>query len=480
MNLPEISWIAIAPELVLAVGAALVLLVEVQWKPAVRVLGWIVALTLVIAAGFTIVQWGEAATPSLAFSGMIVVDYSAVFGTGAVLVITAMGVVSGWSLFERLGRRAAEGLALVLLSATGFALMASSPHLVMIFLGLEVGSIALYVLAGIARESQASDEAALKYFLLGSAASAVFIYGVALVFAGTGRFNLFSLQTFFTEFVVTRPAVILIGVAMLVVGLAFKVTAAPFHSWAPDVYQGAPAGIVGFMAAAAKVGGFAALARILFSAFPLFIEDWAPLIGAIAAISMVVGTVLAIVQTDVRRILAYSGVAHAGFILTGMVAGGSGGPEVWFYLAVYTVQLIGAFAIVATVNGPAGAASALDDYAGLSQRAPFLAGTFSLLLLGMAGLPLTAGFVAKFGVFTDAWQGGYEWLVILAVLASAAAFYVYLRVIVVMYMREPETAGGLTAPATTRWAVSLSVLTTIVFGLLPGPLLDLAGNAIPL
>lgn len=478
--MPEISWIAIAPELALTVGAALVLLVEVQWKPATRMLGGLVAVALAVAAVFTVVQWGRASQPALAFSGMIVVDYSAVFGTGAILMVTALGVVSGWALFERLGRRAAEALALVLLAATGFALMASSPHLVMMFLGLEVGSIALYVLAGITRETEKSDEAAIKYFLLGSTASAVFIYGVALVFAGTGRFNLFSMQTFLREFVVTRPAVLLIGMAMLIVGLAFKVTAAPFHSWAPDVYQGAPAGLVGFMAAAAKIGGFAALTRILFSAFPLFVSDWAPVIAALASLSMVVGTVLAMVQTDVRRILAYSGVAHAGFILTGMVAGGSGGADVWFYLAVYTIQLIGAFGVVAAVSGPTGTGSSLDSYAGLSRRSPFLAGTFSLLLLGMSGLPLTAGFVAKFGVFTDAWQGGYAWLVILALVASAAAFYVYLRIIVAMYMRDPETDAGMAAPATTRWAVSLAVVATIVFGLLPGPLLDLAGNAFPL
>jgi NADH-quinone oxidoreductase subunit N len=476
----DVSWLAIAPELLLAVGAAAVLLVDVQWKPNTRVLGAIAGATLLLAGGAAVVQWPAAAAPELSFSGMIVLDPTAVFGRFAVLAVTALGIVAGWELFERLGRRAAEGLALVLLAATGFAFMASSVHLVMIFMGLEVGSIALYVLAGITRESRTSDEAAMKYFLLGSAASAVFVYGVALVYAGTGALNLLSIRSFLGGVVLTRPAVLLIGIALLVVGLGFKVTAAPFHSWAPDVYQGAPAGVVGFMAAAAKLGGFAALTRILFSAFPLYREDWAPVVAGIAALSVVVGTALAIVQTDVRRLLAYSGVAHAGFILTGIVAGGTGGPAVWFYLAVYTVQLVGAFGVVAAVGGSTRSGSDLDDYAGLARRSPFLAAAFSLLLLGMAGLPLTAGFVAKFGVFRDAWQGGFEWLVIVALLASVAALYVYLRVIVVMYMRDPDTEASVPARATTRWAVSFAVVVTVVLGVLPRPLLDLAGDALPL
>ncbi|MFO7547595.1 MAG: NADH-quinone oxidoreductase subunit N [Acidimicrobiia bacterium] len=476
----DISWLAIAPETLLAVGAAAVLLVDVQWKPPVRVLGAITGMTLLLAAAAAVVQWPVAASPALSFSGMIVLDPTAVFGRFAVLSVTALGIVAGWELFERLGRRAAEGLALVLLAATGFAFMASSVHLVMIFMGLEIGSISLYVLAGITRENRTSDEAAMKYFLLGSAASAVFVYGVALVYAGTGGLNLLAIQSFLGGVVLTRPAVLLIGIALLVVGLGFKITAAPFHSWAPDVYQGAPAGVVGFMAAAAKLGGFAALTRILFSAFPLYREDWAPVVAGIAALSVVVGTVLAIVQTDVRRLLAYSGVAHAGFILTGIVAGGTGGPAVWFYLAVYTIQLVGAFGVVAAVGGSTRSGSDLDDYAGLAKRSPFLAAAFALLLLGMAGLPLTAGFIAKFGVFRDAWEGGFEWLVVVALLASVAALYAYLRVVVVMYMRDPETTAPVPARGTTRWAVSIAVAVTIVLGLMPRPLLDLAGDALPL
>lgn len=489
---PSIFWLAIAPELILGVGAAVVLLVDVQWKPPRRTLGAVVGVVLSAALLVSILQWmrvttlfSEPAGPGfvdmlLPFGRMVIFDHAAVFARIAVLVITMLGLVAGWELFERLGRRGAEALALVLLSAAGFSLMASSVHLVMIFLGLEVGSISLYVLAGISREHIESDEAAIKYFLLGSVASAIFIYGVALVYAGTGAMHLFAIRNFFSDTILTRPAVLFIGIALMVVGLGFKVSAAPFHSWAPDVYQGAPAGVVGFMAAVAKIGGFAALIRVLFSAFPRFAEEWAPLIAVIAAISMVVGAVLAIVQDDVRRMLAYSGVAHAGFILTGVVAGGPGAQAIWFYLAVYTIQLVGAFGVVTAVGGAGAARAEISSYAGLAKRAPFLALTFSVLLLGMAGLPLTSGFIAKFAVFQEAWRAGFEWLVVLAVVASVAAFYFYIRVIVVMYMQDPEDDSEVISALPARWVLGLVTAATIVLGLIPGPLLRIAGEAISL
>lgn len=494
LQLPSISWAAIAPEIVLSVGGALVLLVEVQWRPATKVLGGVVAAVVAAAGGLAVWQWsrvdailampdttgGEFFGAFLPFGQMIAFDHSAVLGRLALLAVTALGVAGGWRLFERLGSRAAEALALVLLSAAGFSLMAASVHLVMVFLGLEVGSIALYVLAGITRERQDSDEAAIKYFLLGSVASAVFVYGVALVFAATGEFNLLAIRSFLAENQVFRPAVLLIGMALLIVGMGFKVSAAPFHTWAPDVYQGAPAGVVGYMAGAAKIGGFAALARILFSGFPRLTDDWGVIVAGVAALSMLVGALFAVVQDDVRRMLAYSGVAHAGFILTGVVGGAAGAAGMWFYLAVYTIQLVGAFAVVAAVSGAATPRSSIASFRGLARRSPFLAAPFTVLLLGMAGLPLTSGFIAKFGVFRQAWQAGYEWLVIVAVLASVIAFFFYLRVIVVMYMEEQEEAAAIRPAASVRWVLAAASLLTLLLGVLPGPLLDLAGDALPL
>lgn len=490
LTLPSVGWVAIAPEIILGVGAALILLLDVQYRP--KLSGLAAATGAVLAAAFaaTVFQYFRVQDLSLAsvdqvadlvaqafpFNAMIVLDAAAVFGRFAMLLVVGLGLSSGWRLFERLGRRAAEGLALVLISAAGFMFMASGMHLMMIFLGLEIGSIALYVLAGITRGETASEEAAIKYFLLGSVASAVFVYGVALTYAGTGAMNLLEIQGIIGRNVFTRPAVLLIGVGLLIVGMAFKVSAAPFHSWSPDVYQGAPAGIVGYMAAAAKIGGFAALTRILFTAFPDLIATWGPLIGAIAVVSMLLGSTVALVQDDIRRMLAYSGVAHAGFILTGVVAGGSGLDEIWFYLGVYTVQLVGAFGVVAAVSGTASSGSSIDAFRGLARRVPFLAATFTALLLGLAGLPLTSGFIAKFGVFTEAWQAGYQWLVIVAVLASVVAFFFYLRVIVAMYMEEPTDEMVSEPILSVRLALGLAAVLTILIGILPGPLLSLAGE----
>jgi len=271
--------------------------------------------------------------------------------------------------------------------------------------------------------------------------------------------------------------VILIGLGLVIVGLGFKVSAAPFHSWAPDVYQGAPAGLVGYMAAMAKIAGFVAIVRILVTGLGSLEADWVPIVSGMAALSMLVGSMLALVQGDVRRMLAYSGVAHAGFILTGVVGGSVEG--VLFYVAVYSLQLVGSFAVVAAASGADNSESALEAYRGLGRRSPVLAGSFTVLLLGMAGLPVTSGFIAKFGVFTEAWRAGHEWLVVVAVLASVIAFAFYLRIIVAMYMDDGEVSE-VDVPGTVRWVLAAAVGTTIVWGILPGSLLSMAANALPL
>lgn len=482
MLTPEISWIAILPELLLALGAAGVLLVEVQWKPAPGALGAIAGGAVALAAGLSIVQWIQASdavgagSPGelVAFSGLVVMDGFAVFGRFALLAVTGFGLLAGWRYIESLGRRGAEAIALVLLATAGFSIMVAANNLVMMFLGLEVGSIALYVLAGFSREKARSDEAAIKYFLLGSFASAIFVYGVALIYAGTGEFEIIAMRGFLRDFIVVSPAVILIGLGLVIVGLGFKVSAAPFHSWAPDVYQGAPAGVVGYMASMAKVAGFIALARILLTGLDSLESTWLPIVATIAALSMVVGSILALVQGDVRRMLAYSGVAHAGFIMTGVVGGTA--DAVLFYLAVYALQLVGSFAVVASVSGSGNSESSLAAYQGLGRRSPLLAASFTVLLLGMAGIPVTSGFIAKFGVFAQAWSTGFEWLVVVAVLASVIAFAFYLRIIVMMYMSESEEAD-VDIPGPVRWVLAAAVGATILWGILPGSLLSLAADA---
>ncbi|MGH8927678.1 MAG: NADH-quinone oxidoreductase subunit N [Acidimicrobiia bacterium] len=486
---PDINWLAILPVLILGLGAALVLLIEVQWKPRLRLLCQVTGLVLAAAGSGAIIQgWWlgglaseeKTAAIVLPFGRMVVVDGFSVFANVLLAAVALTGLAAGWRFFESLGRRGAEALSLVLLSTAGFSIMASTPHLVMMFLGLEIGSISLYVLAGFARQEARSEEAAIKYFLLGSFASAIFIYGVALLFAGTGSLHLFDQRAFLETNIVLRPGVLLAGLGLAVVGLAFKVTAAPFHSWAPDVYQGAPAGVVGFMAAAAKVGGFAALARLLYTGFGEYVGVWATVVAGIAVLSMLVGSFLAVVQDDLRRLLAYSGVAHAGFILTGLVAGRPGTGGVWFYLAVYTIQLVGAYAVVAAVSGPASAGSALSAYTGLGRRQPFLAAGLTVLLLGMAGIPLTSGFIAKFGVFQDAWQAGYGWLVVAALVASVVSFFIYLRVIVAMYMGDVDEGPSPSVAPPVRAVLVVAMVVTLFFGLIPAPLLRLAANALPL
>ena len=303
MNIPEISWIAIAPDLALALGAAAVLLVEVQWRPTSRALGFVTGYALLLAAGLTAIQWVLAAAELepqnlIAFSGMITMDGFAIMARFILLITAALGVAGGWPFIEGQRRRGAEALALVLLATTGFSIMVASNNLIMMFLGLEVGSISLYVLAGFARERQDSDEAAIKYFLLGSFASAVFVYGVALVFAGTGQFSILGIREFFDAFILVSPQVVFVGIALMIAGLGFKVSAAPFHSWAPDVYQGAPAGLVGYMAAVAKIAGFAAMARILLQAVGGLDVTWLPVVAAVATLSMVLGSVAALVTFE--------------------------------------------------------------------------------------------------------------------------------------------------------------------------------------
>ncbi|MDE0168259.1 MAG: NADH-quinone oxidoreductase subunit N [bacterium] len=476
----DVSYLAIAPELLLLVGAVAVLMVDVFLHPQPRVHGWIAAVTFA-AVGVAIGgQWHRVGTDGvgISFGGTLFLHNLSVSARIMLLVVAVLGTVTAWEMLVGLGRRMAEGISLVLVSTAGFMLMGASADLVMVFVALEVGSIALYVLAGIVRNSTAGDEAAMKYFLLGAFASAIFIYGGALAYAGTGTTNLVEAGGVLDAYHVARPAVLLIGMALLVVGMGFKVTAAPFHSWAPDVYQGAPAGVVGFMAAAAKVGGFAALINILIIGFDRYQRAWADGLAILAAVSVVFGTLLAIQQSDVRRMLAYSGVAHAGFILTGITAGLAGTDGVLFYLATYSVMLVGAFAAVTAVSGPASSGSAFDDYRGLGRRSPVVAAVLATLMIAMSGMPLTTGFIGKFQVFSAAWDAGYGWLVIVGLLSSVAAFFFYLRLVVLMYFRSGDGSGAEWAPALhVRGVLLASTALTIAFGVFPGPLMDLLTRA---
>lgn len=483
------SFLAVSVEVVLVAGALVVLTADLIWGRRIRLMAALTGATIAAGLAFAWLQWRQAvsdARPSLQFSEMIALDGFGSFAGVLIVAIAGAGLVAAWDLVEQLEERAAELVVVALLTTVGVHLMAAAANFVVLFLGLEAASIGLYVLAGFTRERPSTDEAALKYFLLGAFASAVFLYGGALVFAATGTTDLYGSAEFLSGTVLLRPAILLVGIALVIVGLGFKVSAVPFHMWAPDVYQGAPGGIVGFMSAAAKVGGFAALARMLVVPFISRIDDWGPALAVIAALSVVVGTALAIAQTDIKRMLAYSSVAHAGFMLTGLVAGPDGVPAMWFYLATYAFQVIGAFTVASVVGGARDGPSDLSDYSGLSSRSPLVAGLMSLFMIAMGGIPLTAGFVGKAAVFQAAIEADYLWLVIVGVIGAVAGLFFYLRLVVIMFVHAPVVAEAPGAAAATPQpsqsagaALAICGAVTIAFGIVPWPLLNVVEDALP-
>lgn len=479
------SFLAVGPLVAISAAVVVLLMADVTLKPPRWVWAGIAGAGVLAATGLAGWQWWWVArddnVPRAFFNGMIALDGFGAFAGLVIFPLAGLGLLSAWRLAASQGRRGAEFVALVLLAAGGAQLMAAAANLIMLFIGLEVFSISLYVLVGFTRERVDADEAALKYFLLGAFASAVFLYGVALVFAATGSTSIAAISAYLTGTVLFKPGILLAGIALLLVGMGFKVSAAPFHVWSPDVYQGAPGGITGFVAATAKVAGFAALARVLVAALGVRIDDWAPAVAVLAALSVVVGTLLAIVQDDVKRLLAYSSVAHAGFILTALVAGTEGIGGMWFYLTTYAAQVIGAFMVAAAVGGDTEGRVPLDRFAGLARRAPWLAGAMSLMLLAMAGIPVTAGFVGKVAVFRAAIDAGYLWLVITALVATVAGLFFYLRIIVLMYMQAPadDAAAAIGVGRGARAALAVAAAATIVFGVAPWPLLDVVRDALP-
>lgn len=412
---------------------------------------------------------------------------------------------------ERAGVTQTEVFPLVLFATGGLMLFPAANDLITLFIALEVLSLPLYVLCGMARRRRLlSQEAALKYFLLGAFSSAIFAYGIAMMYGYAGTVDFDGIAA--TVRAEGGSTLALIGVALMSVGLLFKVGAAPFHNWTPDVYQGAPISITAFMAAGTKLAAFGAILRFFYVAVPGLESQWVPVLWAVAALTMVVGTVVGVTQNDVKRLLAYSSVAHAGFLLTGMVgAPAAGTTALLFYLAVYAVSTVGVFAVAGLVRDPEGAEiTDLRSWAGLGRRQPAIAGAFAVLLLALAGIPLTSGFIAKFAVFSAAVDAGAVWLVLIGVLSSAIAASFYVRVIVVMFFRETPGGAGAGAPAgagaaqaysgaaaahgdvdaaagspdvafaqrpATLAVVGVSVAVTLVLGGVPQPLLDLAGAA---
>jgi len=472
---PEAAdYIRVLPEIMLSIFGMAIMLVDPLLKQRRRqsTLGTIALLGSLAALAATLYQ---AHYPGFAFWNMIQVDAFSVFFHFVIVATTAVVILTSYEYMEVEPMRAGEYYGLILFGAVGMCLMTSAVELVLIFIALEISSIATYILAGFRRDTAISSEASLKYFLLGSFATAFFLYGVALMFGATGSTSIQVIGRALNSFEVASLAYA--GIALMFVGLAFKIAAAPFHVWAPDVYEGAPAPVVGFMSTGPKAAVFAVLLRLMFEAHAPG-RIW--LIWAVAALSMTLGNLGALVQDNVKRLLAYSSIAHAGYLLVAFAAVPDNGiPAAMFYTATYAAMNVGAFAVVSHFSSAGERYVKVEDYSGLGRRSPVLAAILTIFLLSLIGIPITGGFIAKFYVFSAALQSNMVGLVIFGVLNSGVAAYYYLRLIVVMYMREPRGEIPVSAvPAGMGAAMALSLAATIYLGVLPGPVLNYAGRAV--
>ncbi|MBI4609699.1 MAG: NADH-quinone oxidoreductase subunit N [Candidatus Rokubacteria bacterium] len=466
----------IAPVLVFTLTAALLLLLDLlpprgrKEHLAFVGLGGVVATLMVV-----LLLWG---TPRRGFGGMVVLDDYALFFDLTIAYATGLVLLLSTDYLRRNGIETGEYYALICFSATGMMLLASAADLIVVFLAVELMSLSLYALAGLFSGRLVSSESALKYFLLGAFATGFLLYGIALIYGATGTTNLEKIAAATAR--LGRDPLVMAGFGLLLVGFGFKIASVPFHMWAPDVYQGAPTSVTALIATGSKAAAFAALLRVLLSGLPVAQPEWAALLWVAAVLTMTVGNVVAIAQSNLKRMLAYSSVAHVGYVLVGVVAGGSlGNGGVLFYLLVYTFTTVGAFGVILLLERGGQEAVDLQDYSGLAARHPVLALTFSLFLLSLIGIPPTAGFVGKFYLFAAAIRAGYIWLAVIAVLNSAVAAYYYLRLIVYMYMREPEGLPTVPAPSFAGGlALCIALWGIFQLGLMPAPLFDLAQAAV--
>ena len=469
-----VDYIRLLPEIVLSIFGMIVMLLDpvLDERRSQKALGGIALVGAFAALAATLFQ---SQYPGLGFWNVIQVDAFSVFFHFLVAAVTAVVILTSYEYMAVQEIRAGEYYGLILFGAVGMSLMSSAVELVLIFIALEISSISTYILAGFRRRSATSSESSVKYFLLGSFATAFFLYGVALMFGATGSTSIKTIGEVLRSGDI--PTLAYAGIAMMFVGLGFKVAAAPFHVWTPDVYEGAPSPVVGYMSTAPKAAVFAVLLRIMFEANAPG-RIW--LIGVVAALSMTLGNIGALVQDNVKRLLAYSSIAHAGYLLVAFAALPNNGiPAAMFYTASYAAMNVGAFAVVSHFGNAGERYVTLEDYAGLGRRSPLLAATLTIFLLSLIGIPITGGFFAKFYVFSAALQANLLWLVIIGVINSAVGAYYYLRIIVAMYMREPRGEVPVApVPVGLGTALAISVIATIYMGVLPGRILEYAGRSV--
>ena len=470
---PEsIDLIALAPVLVLTVFAIGVLLLDLFAGKNKILLAFVSLVGLLMTA---ISAFAKLDLPDLSFNDSYIVDHLSVFFILIFTLSSALAILLSIEFNKREGIRAGEYYSLILFCTVGMILLASSTDMIMIFLGIEIVSICLYVLAGIRRNDIKSNEAALKYFLLGAFATGFLLYGVALMYGATGTTNLIKISALIKSGGVASQPLMLMGVVFLLIGFGFKVAAVPFHMWAPDVYHGAPSPVTAFMAVGPKAAAFAAFFRVFAETLPDISSSWETLLYIIAVLTMFFGNLGALMQTNIKRLLAYSSISHVGFILIAvMVKNSIGSASLLFYMFAYTFMIFGAFGIVIILGNKGNENLELEGYSGLGFKHPILALSMTIFLLSLGGLPPFAGFVAKFYIFSAALEEGFVILVVIAVLNSAISFYYYLKVVVFMYMKEPEGEFNISSSPITVFVIAVAVIGTIQLGIFPDPIISLA------
>jgi NADH-quinone oxidoreductase subunit N len=486
---PDVDFLAIGPVLALGAAALVVILAKaiLRTRGPVNQIALGVSLVGVVASGVLLgFQWNDVRANGAVttIAGAVRLDTFGVFLGVVVIAATVMALFLAASYLDREGLEAPEYYALMLLSAAGMLAMTTANDLIVVFLALELLSIPLYVLAAFDRRRLSSQESGIKYFVLGAFSSAVFLYGVALTYGATGTTSITGVGDFLAQNTLFEQGTLLAGLALLLVGVGFKVAAVPFHMWTPDVYQGAPTPVTAFMSSATKAAGFAALLRVLGVAFPSYTTDWRPVIWVLAALSLVVGSVAAVVQTDVKRILAYSSIAHAGYILIGVQADTARGLQsALLYLFVYAFMTVGAFAVITVATRKGDDHHSLDDYRGLALRRPVVGGLLAFFVLAQAGVPLTGGFVVKLQVFASAVDAGEYGLAVIGVLAAVVAAFFYLRIAVALFSKQEDgdavAEAGEDRPVDAWTGTVLAVTTAAVLfaGILPGAWLTFAKDA---
>lgn len=465
--------ITVLPFLVVVVGGIAVLLIDLAISADKKhITAWLAVGVTLLAGLASVVLWAN--PPTSSFYGMVRGDGYAYFIDSLLAAIGVMTLLLTLRYNEARGIMRGEFYPLMLFSLAGMMLMGQAMNLIVVFVAVELLSIPLYILCGIARPRLDSEESAMKYFLMGAFASGFLVYGIALVYGATGTVSLGELPVILSAPAANYdPTLLFAGAALILVGLGFKVAAAPFHMWTPDVYEGAPTTVTAFMATATKVAGFAALMRVFMFGFEPLLAQWQPIMAILAALTMIIGNVTALMQTNIKRMLAYSSIAHAGYVLVGVSAGDAAGvTAVLFYLAAYAFTTIAAFAVIAAIGSGKEEDQSIDAYAGLSRRKPMLALVMAIAMFSLIGIPPTAGFFGKYFLITAAIGANLTWLAVVMMLTSVVSAFFYLRVVVVMYMREPQTDGEvITGNIPRSLAAAISATAVIVIGILSAPVL---------